>query len=230
MKRFYKKASVAEHDGAYAVHLDGKPIRTPSGKSLSVPSRALAEAIAGEWDSRGEIFEPADMLLTRLANATVIRGPSERNSLIERILAFGPTDLLCYRAEEQELAAQQGGEWDPVLAWLAEVHGARLNVTTGIGPVPQPAEAAPALRKAVEGFDAFELTSLYAATTAAGSLVLGLAMVSGEIDAARAFRLSRLDEDHQAKKWGEDREADVRARKLQAELEAAEEFLRLSRS
>ena len=51
-KRFYSEAGVAEAEGGFAVTLDGKPIRTPSGRVVAVPSRAIAEAIAAEWEAR----------------------------------------------------------------------------------------------------------------------------------------------------------------------------------
>ena len=48
MKRFWKAAAVSEESDGWGVALDGKPLRTPAKKPLVVPTRALAEAIAGE--------------------------------------------------------------------------------------------------------------------------------------------------------------------------------------
>ncbi|MGY4461364.1 chaperone required for assembly of F1-ATPase [Bradyrhizobium sp. LB13.1] len=39
-KRFYKDAGVADAEGGFAITLDGKPIRTPSGRQVVIPSRA----------------------------------------------------------------------------------------------------------------------------------------------------------------------------------------------
>ena len=47
-KRFYKGAGVEEKDGGFALLLDGKTARTPARKPLTLPTRALAEAIIGE--------------------------------------------------------------------------------------------------------------------------------------------------------------------------------------
>src|SRR5262245_13693770 len=49
-KRFYRRAGVAEKDGEFRILLDERPIRTPGRRVLSAPSRALADAIAAEWD------------------------------------------------------------------------------------------------------------------------------------------------------------------------------------
>src|SRR5258707_7852 len=51
-KRFYEKATIAEADGGHAILLDGRPIRSPSGKQVIVPSQAIAEAVASEWNAQ----------------------------------------------------------------------------------------------------------------------------------------------------------------------------------
>ena len=47
-KRFYKEAGVAEAEGGFAITLDGKPIRTPSGRQVVIPV-----ARAGRCRGRG---------------------------------------------------------------------------------------------------------------------------------------------------------------------------------
>ena len=39
-KRFYKEAGTAAADGGFSVTLDGKQIRTPSGRHVVAPTRA----------------------------------------------------------------------------------------------------------------------------------------------------------------------------------------------
>jgi chaperone required for assembly of F1-ATPase len=57
-----------------------------------------------------------------------------------------------------------------------------------------------------------------------GSLVLGLALAHGVLNPAQAFQLSRLDENFQAERWGEDKEAQDRASALARELDVATHF------
>src|SRR5258708_37581243 len=45
-KRFYAQAGVAETPKGFGIMLDGKPVRTPSRRLLSVPNLEIAEAIA----------------------------------------------------------------------------------------------------------------------------------------------------------------------------------------
>jgi len=42
MRRFWSDASVDAGEGRFAVRLDTRPVRTPAGAVLAVPSRDLA--------------------------------------------------------------------------------------------------------------------------------------------------------------------------------------------
>ena len=73
-KRFYASAGVVEAAGGFAVTLDGKPIRTPSGRIVTVPVRDIADRLAAEWEAQREIIDPLSMPLTRFANSVVRSG------------------------------------------------------------------------------------------------------------------------------------------------------------
>lgn len=229
MKRFYKEVAIAERDGTFDVLLDGKPIKTPLRKKLSLPTRTLAEVIAEEWRAQGEEIKPLAMPFNRLANTAIDRGAREREQIVDDILRYANGDLLCYRAEGAELAERQDAAWDPILAWLAERHRTRLDVTTGMTHIAQPAEALLALGRAVRTRDDYALTALHAAATIMGSLALALALLDGRLDAAEAFALSQVDETWQAEKWGTDRAAAERAERLARELDFAARFAALGR-
>src|SRR3954465_2358278 len=70
-KRFYKEVGVTEAESGFAITLDGKPIRTPSGRQVVIPSRALADAVAVESADQKETINPMTMPLTRIANSVV---------------------------------------------------------------------------------------------------------------------------------------------------------------
>src|SRR3954465_13905629 len=57
-KRFYAEAGIANVDGGFAVALDGRPIKTPSGRLVIVPVKEIAQAISLEWQAQQEIIEP----------------------------------------------------------------------------------------------------------------------------------------------------------------------------
>ena len=65
------------------------------------------------------------------------------------------------------------------------------------------------------------------ATAALGSLVLALALLSGELGPEDAFAASVVDELYQAERWGEEEEA-ARARdRLRADIAAYHQFMTL---
>jgi chaperone required for assembly of F1-ATPase len=226
MKRFYREVSIASDADGHRILLDGKQVHSPARKPLALPSRALAEAVAEEWRSQGETIERAGMALTRLVSTALDRMPALRSAAIEETLSYAGTDLLCYRAAEPaELALRQRRTWQPWLDWLAESHAARLRVTTTMLPVRQPAAAVRRLRAAIEPLDDWRLVGLHGATTALGSLVLGLALLEGAIDAEQALAASLLDELFEIERWGRERDAERRQQVLRRDVEAAARFL-----
>jgi chaperone required for assembly of F1-ATPase len=230
VKRFYRAATVAAEEGAFHLALDGRPARTPAKRVLAVPARAAAEALAAEWAAQPEEFEPAALRLTRLANTAIDRVAVARAETIAEVARYAATDLVCYRAAEPaELALRQAEAWQPLVDWAQERFGAALAVTAGVVPMPQPEAALAALARAVAAYDDFALTALHAATAAAGSLVIGLALAEGRIDAEEAFADCCLDELYQAEQWGRDFEAEERRDALRADIAAASRFMALLR-
>ncbi len=122
------------------------------------------------------------MPLTRLANTALDIVGEKRDEVVAEIAGYGETDLVCYRVDRpEELRRRQQAAWDPLVQWIADEYGARLEVTTAVVPTPQPREAVDALCRAVTGFDDFVLAAFQRATGALGSIVLALAMTAGRI-------------------------------------------------
>jgi len=228
VKRFYKDVGVERGAGGWEVRLDGRPVRSPAKAVLRLPGAALAEAIAGEWAAQGEEIDPATMPLLRLACTAIDRVAPRRAAVIDEIVAYGGSDLLCYRATEPvELIARQRDIWQPLLDWAADRFGARLEVTAGVAPIDQPPSALAALRATLAERDDPTLVGLRALTAATGSLVIALAALDAEIDADALWRAAQLDEDWQIERWGEDAEAAARRAALRADIDAALRFLSL---
>ena len=209
-KRFWKEATVETAEGGFAVHLDGRPLRTPAKAPLVVPTRALAEAVAREWAAQGETIKPDTMPTTRSANAAIDKVGAQFDEVAALITAYGETDLLCYRAQSPvELVARQAAAWDPLLDWSARRWGIAWRVTTGVMPQPQAPETLAILRAHVAGFTPFQLTAFHDLVAMSGSLVIGLAATEGQGDSESLWKASRIDEDWQTEQWGHDPEAEA---------------------
>lgn len=220
-KRFYKEAGVSDAEGGYVIVLDGKPIRTPSGRQVVVPSRELADAVAAEWAAQGETIDPVAMPLTRIANS-VVEGVVDRVELVSADLAkYFESDLLFYRAGHPEgLVAREAAHWDPVLFWAAETLGAHFILSEGIMHVKQPEEAVRAARAALPQ-DAWSVAALHVVTTLTGSALLALALAHGARDAGQVWAAAHVDEDWNAEQWGVDEEAAHRRAIRRRDFEAA---------
>src|SRR6266702_6288237 len=224
-KRFYTSAGVAEADGGFAVTLDGKPIRTPSGRHVVAPNRAIAEAIAAEWNAQVETINPLTMPLTRFANS-VGEGVVDRVDVVaDDVAKYLGTDLLFYRAGHPEaLVAKEAAHWDPVLYWAANELGAHFILAEGIVHVAQPE---PAIRAARATFpvDPWSIAALHVVTTLTGSALLALALFHGVLDADQVWAAAHVDEDWNAEKWGVDEEVAARRAARLVDFEAASRIL-----
>jgi chaperone required for assembly of F1-ATPase len=227
MKRFYKEAAVSR--GGEVV-LDARPVRTPAKNPLALPTPALAEAVAAEWNAQGEKIEPRTMPLTGLANAAIDRVAPDKEAFASGLSAYGESDLLCYRAEgPASLVERQAAHWDPLLAWARRRYDVDFEVTTGIMHRAQPEGTVVQLRHAVVSRTPWELAALSPLVTISGSLVIALALIEEAIGVGTAWAAATVDEAWQAEQWGEDAEATARLEARRAEVEAAERFLKLLR-
>ncbi len=127
-KRFWQAATAEATEGGFTVRLDGRPVKTPAKAPLVLPTLALAQAIAAEWDAQTGTVRPATMPLTRAANSAIDKVAPMRAEVIAELAGYGGTDLLCYRAEGPEaLVARQAAAWDPLLDWAATALRAPLR-------------------------------------------------------------------------------------------------------
>jgi chaperone required for assembly of F1-ATPase len=224
-KRFWKAALAMPCDGGFTVTLDSRAVKTPAKTPLVVPSLAMAQAIAAEWDAQAGLIKPETMPVTRAANSALDKVAPQFAEVADMLAGYGGTDLLCYRATApQELIDRQAGAWDPLLLWSANALDAPLRVTSGVIPIDQPAASLAALQATVHAYSAFRLAALHDLIAISGSLILGLAATRGRLSAAEAWTLSRIDESWQNEQWGvDDDAAALEAHKREAML-AAERF------
>ena len=230
-RRFWKASEIRPAGQGFEVLLDDRPLRTPGKLPLLLPVEALALAVAQEWDAQTDVIDPNTMPLTRAANSAIEKVVPQFADVVGMLAEYGGTDLLSYRADQPaELARRQAEAWDPLVDWAATELRAPLRITHGVIPIAQDRQALERLRGHVEALDPFGLTALHDLVTLPGSLVLGLAVIRGRIDAAEAFRISRIDEDFQAERWGQDDEAGIAAGNRRSAMLIAERLWHLSRA
>ena len=225
-KRFYKETGVATAEGGFAITLDGKPIKTPSGRTVTVPVRAIAEAIAEEWRAQQETIDPLTMPLTRFANSVVESVVDRVASVRDDVARYFQSDLLFYRAgHPQALVEKEAAHWDPVLFWAADALGAHFILGEGIMHVRQPDSAVEAARDALPG-DPWSVAAVHVVTTLTGSALLALALTHGARDPDQVWDAAHVDEDWNRDQWGVDEEVAARRAAREVDFRAAVRILR----
>ncbi|HYN39244.1 MAG TPA: ATP12 family protein [Rhodospirillales bacterium] len=228
-RRFYRTVAIAPGDGGFRVLLGGRPVRTPAGAMLAMPTAALAAAVANEWLAQGETLRPETMPLTRLTATALDRIGAHRRAVIDGLVGYAGSDLVCYRADgPPDLVALQSAVWQPLVDWAETVCGTAMTVSIGIVPATQPQPAVDGLRRLTEAASDRRLTALATVVQASGSLVIGLALVHGRIEADTAAEAALLDEHWQAARWGSDAEAEARRAEIASEIRTAALFLALA--
>ena len=215
----------AETEGGFSITLDGKPIKTPSGKVVTAPRREIAEAIAAEWEAQGEMISHLTMPLTRFANSVVEAVTDRADAVADDVAKYLGTDLLFYRAGYPEaLVAREAAHWDPIVFWAAEVLGAHFILAEGIVHVRQPDSAIAAARAAFPG-NPWAIAALHVVTTLTGSALLALALTHGVRDPDQIWTAAHVDEDWNIEKWGIDEEVAARRASRLVDFRAATQIL-----
>lgn len=223
-KRFWTAVGIRPEGAGFAVHLDDRPVRTPAKTPLVMPTKAVARLVAAEWDAQQGVVRPDTMPATRMANSALDKVAPQFDAVVEEVVRYGGSDLLCYRADDPVELVDRQKAWDVLLDWAAADLDVRLAVTTGVIPVPQPEGAVSRLRDRVRVLTAFELAAFHDLVAISGSLILGLAVATRRIGGDEAFALSRIDEIYQAEKWGADEEAAALEERKRAAFLEAEKF------
>ena len=231
-KRFYKNVTIEaqpapqgedESNPAYCIQLDGKTIKTPARNTLLAPNFKSAQIVADEWAAQQQLIDAATMPATRLVNTACDGIEDDPQAVLEDMLKFASSDLLCYRATTPaDLVELQISQWDQVLDWVGEEYGAQFETTDSLIQIAQPKQAIMAVGQALKQWpDPIAIGALHTFTNLTGSLILALAIASSKHSAEEAWKIAHIDEDWNISTWGEDQEAEKRRDNRWKEMEAA---------
>ena len=222
-KRFYSTVSVAQHGDGFVIHLDERRVRTPAGQELCVPTQALAQTVAQEWERQKDVIDPTTMPITKLCNSALDGAVAKRDVVIESLANLANHDAVCYRAEQPTgLVALQGEAWDPIIDWARDTFGVRWVCAGGVMPVTQPPEAVEQVKEHLDHLNPFQLVAVHELGMLSDSVLLPLAYCDSAISFEDLWRAANLDEDWQREQWGEDEEAAARRRARTKDAEAAD--------
>lgn len=226
-KRFYKDVAIAADGDQWRVTLDGRALKTPNGHALVLPTEALANVIADEWRAQVERIDILSMFNTRLSHVAIDRAGRAPEEMAAEATKYAETDLVSHLAEAPAaLRDRQQAGWGPLRQWAGDEMGVRLLPVEGIMAQAQPEASLAAMKAHALSLDAYRLAGLVHGVALLGSAVLGLAVERGRIGAGDAYELSRIDEQFQIERWGEDDEAIRRTERHRQEARALDLWFR----
>ncbi len=231
MKRFYAAAAIAPAEGGWRVELDGKPVKTAAGKPQQVASRALAQAMADEWEKQGKDIDLGSFRFRDLTDYALDAIAADRAGTIASLLPYGETDTLCYRSEAGEaLMERQLALWEPLLCAAERRWDIHFERVSGIVHRAQPKQTMARLLAVLETQDNLTLAALRVLASLAASLVIALLALEADSDIDALWDAANLEEDWQAQLWGKDEEAEARRERRLSAFRAGATFARLARS
>ena len=213
----------------WQIALDGKPVMTPRKQPLHITHETLAQAIAQEWRAQEGEIKPHYMPLTQMANGVADLTEDEAARLVAHMANYAASDMLYFRDVDAELRAAQEQEWEPRLQWAESRYDVKCVRQESVMMTAQSPEMLQRMRDVLQCLPLAHLVALNVLATGYGSLILALAVYEGELEAISAFKLSLLEQQQQQLRWGADDEQVTKNAELEAEIMAAEHFLRLLR-
>lgn len=240
VRRFYKKVDVIEHplsaaqdkldgeavtlnnlskaDTYFAVTLDGRVTKTLYKDDLVVPSRALAVAIAEEWDMQGERVDMKTLKLNQMLAKAVrsCHDPYLVNWMRTQVQTILENDQICFHNDplsqneyKRKLAEKQQAATRPLFQFMSEHFGVNLKVWHNI-PLESQDPSVAKISPVLEAMDPLALNSVFQATQTSKSAALALALIFrdgsspglGHMSLEECVNVARLDERHQQSVFG----------------------------
>jgi chaperone required for assembly of F1-ATPase len=133
--------------------LDGRVLKTPGRKPLSLPNMDLAIAVAAEWDAQTDTrngIQPVNMPMMSLASTAIDQVQDDPQTTIDTCVKYLPTDTALFLTQDYDriLLQQQKERFDPVVAKLNEELNLQLRTTQSMaGRISHPEETVETVRK-----------------------------------------------------------------------------------
>jgi len=201
-RRFYKKVGVKSFElngvDQWVVMLDQRVVKTPKEIRMTLPSKSMALMIAFEWDSQEVNITPTSMPVMTLAATAIDIIPEKRKMIVDSIMNFLTTDVMCTRdPDQEEFLERQKEVHDPILAWFSDYFKVPiLEINYGLDFQEHPEQTTSKLQWNMFNFDDYTLAALDTMITSLKSVVLAFAVWQGRITVDEALKASNLEENY----------------------------------
>ena len=187
---------------------NNKIIKTTFDNSIKVNDERTAIELSKYLSSCLKSKKKVKKFFLRLLFFSYDLDKKSRADLVDKILSFLSTDLVCYRAEKNsELEIIQKKLWDPLIYFVENKYKFIFKITYGIIPIQQDSGNKKKLLKILKNLNSHDLISFYYITNFTNSNIITLNFLANNINFKEAWKLLSLEEAFSLKKWGQDKEA-----------------------
>ncbi|CDW74897.1 atp12-domain-containing protein [Stylonychia lemnae] len=234
IKRFYKKVDIVEHplqdqapkllpqdqvgfhnlslsDKYWAVTLDGRPTKTMFKDNLFIPTKALAVALAEEWDSQKESINLKSLHINNFLAKSVRAqlDPAIQDYMKDELFSILESDQICFRESEDVqndykagLAKTQKEHTSKVFDILEREFQIKLKIYHSL-QIDSQDPSVHKLHQILQDLDQFAVSSIYAISQSCKSTAIALSFIlRDELDIQDAVNIARVDENYQSKHFG----------------------------
>ncbi|XP_050530576.1 ATP synthase mitochondrial F1 complex assembly factor 2 [Daktulosphaira vitifoliae] len=202
--KFYKTTNIVENNGSYGVLLDNSKLKTPLGKEMIINSKALALAVAEEWNLQEKSIQTDSMHLTKLCYLSV-DNPNEHceKDIAQQILSYLETDTVFFISDnDKDLEKLLNEKWLPIINNFNKYFETNLKPSKGIYINCLDAYTKKMVEKYLLSLGFPALHGVLQAVETLKSLILTICCLHQDITVNDAVLLSKLEEEYQCTKWG----------------------------
>ncbi|KAL2315182.1 Protein atp12, mitochondrial [Schizosaccharomyces pombe] len=214
-RRFWKNTATKIQNGEVLIQLDGRNLKSPSGKIVKVPKEMelLAHLIALEWDrlpstSVRQHNLPITSLVSRAIDISQFK-KEEKELLSTQLIRFLDTDtILIYSPEteyEGKLLEEQKENWWPLKETFENKLGVQLSYLDGDAGIiahKQTQETHERIRNWLSSLNSWQLAAFERSVSCCKSFIVSFMILKGYLNSEKAAALTNLELQYQTNRWG----------------------------
>ena len=215
-----------EKDNVYYLSCNNKLIDTPSKNKLYTPTKNLVHHLKNEWED----FFPQNikkMQLTSYCNTVIDFIIPQKMSVTNKLCTMFETDLLSYWEDtDSQLFEKQKQCWKPYIEKFEKKCDIKVCIFTGLMPQKQPQNTIDYINNWLTKLTPFQLFAIKEVADVSKSVILSYLWFNDGLSIDEVWKISQLDENYQAQKWGQTEEFEKKQITLLEDLKNIDSFVK----
>ena len=207
IQRFYKQTSLVPFDEdnvtRYTIHLDGKPLNTPSKNPFKVHNEALAKLVQHEWNSQAQTIDPVTMPVYSILVTSIDKSSDEdKESIISELSPYIDGDLMFYHAPDPVGLTQYQSElWGGAIDAFEHRYNVRPSITHDLVALKQSSDYHRVIMDEIQSMSDVEFTIFHVLVSLGGSPLVACLAIRGEYGAQAIIKILNAESDFYQKHY-----------------------------